>query len=243
MGKKHWIFLAMAALLTFWGFSSRGDRQEQALPDFSEPSATAAAMATQPAEPVEFPCVIRDTELIAEHLGQYEGPYLEAEGEEQVAGVAALMVYNPGNKSIKSAQILLTQGTDSLLFEITCLPPRSRILVLEKNRRLYSGQDVTACRCTAFSRESFGRLEEQIAITEADGQLAVENLTREDFSSVTLYYKQYAPEGDFFLGGITSCFEIGSLAAGEIKTVAPYRYAPGYSQVVAVVASNLKKQP
>lgn len=236
MGKKQWIFLAAAALLALGGFSGSGDPSGQAPPDFSEPTAAVTVMATQPAQAVEFPFVLRNTELIVEHLGQYEGPYLEADGEEQVAGVAALMVYNPGNKSIQSAGITLTQGTDTLRFEITYLPPRSRVLVLEKDRQRYSGQAVTDCRCTSLSREAFDRSEDRIAVTEVAGQLTVENLTRDELTAVTLYYKQYAPEGNFFLGGITCRYVLGSLSPGEVRTVIPYRYAPGYSQVVAVTA-------
>lgn len=238
MGKKHWIFLASAALLTFLGFSGRDEPGGQAPPAFSEPTVTAAAMMTQPTETVEFPLVLRDTELIVEHLGQYEGPYLEAEDEEPVSGVAALMIYNPGNRYIRSATVLLTQGAKSLVFELSYLPPRSRILVLEKNRESYSGQDVTECRCTALSRESFSKLEDRITVTEEAGQLRVGNLTTGPLTGVTLYYKQYAPEGDFFLGGITCRYEIENLAAGEETTVTPYRYTRGYSRLVAVTADR-----
>lgn len=228
--------LAVAAAL--WGFVGEESAENENLPVFSEPSATAAVLATMQQTAVEFPCVLRDTGLIVQHLAQYEGPFLEADTQEQVAGVAALMVYNPGRQSVASAELVLTQGTDTLSFHITFLLPGSKILVLEKNGHPYSKEPVTDCCCLSISTDGFGIAQDKISVMEEKGQLVVKNVTDKDFSAVMLYYKQYAAEGEFFLGGRTCKQEIKALRAGESKAITPYYYAAGHSRVVAVVCEE-----
>ena len=81
---------------------------------------------------------------------------LENDSREPVSGVAALMVYNPGSHGVYQVTVQLLLGDAVLTFEIACLPPHSRVLVLEKDAKPYSRQSVQSCLCLSFSRENFG---------------------------------------------------------------------------------------
>jgi hypothetical protein len=179
--------------------------------------------------------VVTGTELIVQNMAQYEGPFLEAEDQEPVAQVAALMIYNPGSKMIASAELVLTQGERNLRFFFTCLPPQSRVLVLEKNRQQYSSEPVHSCQCLSFTEET--PQSSSMQITDSENGLSVVNLYDED-KTVTVYYKQYISDGDFYLGGVTGQTRVEHLAAGENREILAAGYAPGYCRIVAVKLSN-----
>lgn len=231
MGKKWWIIgtaLAAAFLLP------QTVQDSAALPVFSQPQQTIPVLATLSQTEVEFPCVLRGTGLILQNLARYDGLFPEGEGSYEVVDAAALMVYNPGEKWIRSVNILLTQGGEEYLFEITYLPPNSRVLVVEKDGQRFSEAPVESCRCLSLSVSEDPLYPEQIGIRETSSGLAVENLTGKEISRLVVYYKQYISDGDFYLGGYTCQKELADLTVGECREVDAYRYVPGYSRVVAV---------
>lgn len=231
MGKKWWIAgIALAAALFF----TQTTQDSAALPVFSQPEQTVPVLATESQQDVEFPCVLRTTGLILQNLARYDGLFPEGEEEREVVDAAALMVYNPGNQWIRSVKILLTQSGQDYLFEISWLPPNSRVLVVEKNAQRFPAAPVEHCRCLSLSLSDEPPCTDEIRIAEVQSGLQVENLTGREISRLVLYYKQYISDGDFYLGGYTCQKELTALAAGECREVAAYRYVPGYSRVVAV---------
>ncbi len=231
MGKKWWIFgLVLAA--TFFLLPKTQDSAP--LPVFSQPQQTVPVLATSPQAEVEFPCVLRTTGLILQNLARYDGLFPEEEEECEVVDAAALMVYNPGEQWVRSVKILLIQGGQDYLFEITYLPPNSRVLVVEKNGRRYSEKPVESCRCLSLSVAEKSLYSDDIRITETQSGLAVENLTGKEISRLVVYYKQHISDGDFYLGGYTCQKELTDLTVGECQELEAYRYVPGYSRVVAV---------
>ncbi len=236
MGNKWWIVVGLIVAALFWNSADETEKQEN-LPVFSPPVQTQTTEKPEDEGTLEFPFVIRGTELIAQCFVQYEGPFLEDEVQEPVTAVAALMVYNPGSHYIKNAQISMQQGGNPLLFEITMLPPGSRVLVLEKNGSPYSSEQVDQCQCL-FVDTVLLDAEQGIVITEGTAGLLVDNQTGQPVTNITIYYKQYNDEDGFYLGGYTETKSIGSLAEGEAREVKLYRYVSGYSRVVAVTAEK-----
>lgn len=234
MGKNKWIFGGLAILLALWVAIGRNRPEDRVINVFSPVETSVESESTIP-KVLEFPVVVSGTELIVQNMAQYEGPFLEAEDQEPVARVAALMIYNPGSKMISSAELVLTQGGRTLRFFFTCLPPQSRVLVLEKNRQLYSSEPVRSCLCVSFTEET--PQPSSIQVTDSENGLAIVNFYNED-KTVTLYYKQYITEGDFYLGGVTGQTLVEHLAAGESREISAAGYAPGYCRIVAVKLSN-----
>lgn len=221
-------------LLLLWTVAGGKMPEDRVLDVFSPTEIPAEPEMTAP-KALEFPIVVTDTGLIVQNMAQYEGPFLEAEDQEPVARVAALMIYNPGSKMITSAELVLTQGGRTLRFFFTCLPPQSRVLVLEKNRQLYSSEPVRSCQCLSFTEEM--PQSSSIQVTDSENGLAIVNFYDED-KTVTLYYKQYITDGNFYLGGVTGQTRVEHLAAGENREILAAGYAPGYCRIVAVKLSN-----
>lgn len=236
MGRKWWIAAGLVVAATLWN-SADTPAKEESLPVFSPPVQTQTTHASDARDALEFPFVIRGTELIAQCMAQYEGPFLEDEAQEPVSGVMALMVYNPGSRYVQNVRIVLQQGENMLFFEISMLPPGSRVLVLEKNKSPYSEELLDFCHClTLHTEENMG--EQGIVVTEYDGKLFLENQTGQPVSNVTLYYKQYSDADGFYLGGYTCSKNIGFLAPEQRMEVELYRYVTGYSRIVAVMTEE-----
>ena len=234
MSKKGWIFGGLAVLLVLWAVSGEIGQRDRVLNVFS-PSAVPAEPETTTQKPMEFPVVVPGTGLIVQNMAQYEGPFLESEEQDPVAQVAALMICNPGNKMITSAELVLTQGGRTLQFYFTCLPPQSRVLVLERSGQLYSSEPVDSCQCLSLTEET--PQSASIQITDSDNGLEVTNLYAME-RSVTLYYKQYITDGNFYLGGVTGQTRVENLAAGENRKILASGYAPGYCRIVDVKPSD-----
>lgn len=215
-----------------------------ALPVLSVTEPTAGQRPTQPnTVPADgenkqtgFPFALEYTSLVAEKLIAYEGAYLEDGSEENVTDIAALVLTNTGTTGIEYAQIILTQNGQELSFDGTYIPPKSTVLLLEENKQPYSAAPVTACRCRTVIPGVFDRSERKVQIKETGMcTLEVTNLTDQTLDGVRIFYKHHEGENDLYVGGITYSVMIPDLASGQTQSITPYRYAAGYSMVVAVV--------
>ncbi|MBQ2785124.1 MAG: hypothetical protein IJF02_01280 [Oscillospiraceae bacterium] len=230
MGRKWWIVVGLVVAAICW----ESTEVTKAAPTESLPAFQAQTTEPSVKKELEFPIVVKGSGLIAEHTAQYEGPFLENETQEPVSGVMALMVYNPGAGFVDNALLCLQQGERILLFEITMLPPGSRVLVLEKNGQLYSEEAFSQCVCLSLEFIP-DMVAQDIIVSEENGTLVVENRSDRNVNGVTLCYKQFDHKEGFYLGGYTNRASIGNLLPGETRTVVPYRYVCGYSKVVAVL--------
>lgn len=229
MGSKWWIVLGLVVAAICWDSA----KVTKAAP--TEPPLSLQTQTTAPSvkKELEFPIVVKGSELIAEHAVRYEGPFLEDTKQEPVSDVLALMVYNPGGKFVDNALLCLQQGERVLLFEITMLPPGSRVLVLEKNAQPYTEDGFSRCMCLSLELMPEGERKD-ITVKEENGALVIENLSDKEINNVTLFYKQFDHKEGFYLGGYTNRTNIGEVLPGKSREIMPYRYVLGYSKVVAV---------
>lgn len=219
------------------------------LPSFSSPqvSETVPTIPEKNPEPTYvqtgnqegLPCKVKYTPLVVCQLASYDGPYLEDGTEEELAGVAALVVENTGTIGMEYVELVITQGQKELVFDATYIPPRGTLLILEKNRQLYTQTEVSGCRCRTLIPGTFDWEKERVRIQPGEGfSIAVTNLTEEAMSAVRVFYKQHEAAADMYVGGITFSVVIPDLQPGETREITPYRYANGYSAVVAVVVDG-----
>lgn len=245
--KRLWWVTAVVFLLGIGvgkGIDGWQQQREPGLPVFvqnTDPTQpeTEAAGQTQPeptGEPESMlPCSLRYTTLVAQKLVSYEGPYLESGTEENVVDVAALLLTNTGTIGIEYTQIVVTQGSRELYFDATYIPPRSTMLLLEENRSDYLPDEVTSCRCRTVVPGTFDQEPRTISLREKDMcTLEVTNLTDQPLSCVRVFYKHHMGQDDLYLGGLTYSAVIQNLQPGETRVITPYRYASGYTKVVAV---------
>lgn len=196
-----------------------------------------ATEATQaPPAPLSFPVTLPDSALVAEGLVSYHGPYWEDGSGDPVEGVAGLMLYNPTNRMIEFASFALERAGEQLYFFAYRLPPMSRCLVLEYNRKACSPQEITACRelCTRWDQQEFSR--EQVDYVGLGPLMTVINRDARRLSHVTVWYKQYVKEGDYYLGGAAYSAHLFFLEPEERRTIEPEHYDAGHARIVGIEA-------
>ena len=231
-GSKLWILLIPAVML--WGLRGGWPRRQTAVQFLPAASAATTEPSTTVLPELELPCVIGEAGLIVERMICYEGDFWEDGSDMPAVDIMALVVYNPGFSGIRRAQIVAMQGDRQLCFEITYLPPGSRVLVLERFRKPYSREPLTRCSCETVERMAWETATSVQVTPVGICSLTVENTGSAEVQAVTLRYKRYDAGSEIFLGGITYQLTLESLAAGEQTTVSPRHYVEGCSQVLLV---------
>lgn len=190
-----------------------------------------AAVQAQEMPPLtlSFPCQVTGTQLQAVTLVSYEGPFWEDGSDQEVAGIAALVVKNTGDLYLAQGAVILEWRDLRMVFELTALPPGTQALVLEKDKAAFR-QDLPK-DCYGWEREEYPEYNGAV-ITKEGGVLTVTNVTKTTVPLVTVRYKNYDASSGMFIGGITYTAEAQNLLPGETRAIAPYHYAYGHSRVV-----------
>ena len=186
------------------------------------------------ARPLKFPITLPDSDLVAEELMCYNGPYWEDGSGEIVDDVAGLMLYNPTDRLIEFAAFSLEQGTQRLYFFAYHLPPMSRCLVLEYNRSSCDPRLVTACSelSIRWDQQEFSR--EQVDYVSLGPLMTVINRDARQLKHVTVWYKQYIKSEDYYLGGAVYSAHVFFLQPEERRTIQPEHYEAGFARIVGI---------
>lgn len=204
-------------------------------------SAAAQYMRTQQVlaqQPNRFPCPVEDTYLTALSLAGYEGPFWEDGTDEEVAGIAALVVENNSGLFVERGAVILSADGQTFVFELEALPPGERVLVLEKDRKTYCPCEEIVCY--GWVKNAYP--EHIPGVTVADNSLGVFcviNQSNALLERVTVTYKNYDTQSGMFIGGTSYRAEVERLQPGETRAISPYHYAQGSSRIVAVTAQYM----
>ena len=186
---------------------------------------------------VSLPCPVEDTFLVALELAIYEGPFREDGTDEEVAGVAALVVENAGGNLVSEGAVVLEWGEDRLVFELSALPPGERVLILEKDKKTYRGQQLLGCY--GWTREEYPEDPGFVAVEEYGGNgLLVTNRTNDTAPMVSIRFKSHDADSGMYIGGICYTVTVSDLQPGEKRVIKPYHYARGCSKVVCVTTET-----
>lgn len=181
-------------------------------------------------ETVALPFQLKGTQLIAEHMVSYEGPYIEDGSDVPVFNIAALMIYNTGQQEIEQVSITLYLREQTLTFSGQNILPGMHVMLLEQSKQSYTQAEIVNYSCTYTEQNE----DEAIAVYIAErgmGELVIKNCTDEALSDVVLYHKLWQP-ADIYVGGITYITHVGSLQPGQTLSVMPEHYAAGYSKII-----------
>lgn len=185
-------------------------------------------------QPLSFPFTVEGTPLVAERLAAYDGPFVEDGSDDEVTGIAALVLRNTGTHTVTQAGIVLEQGRGQLEFYADTIPPGASVLVLEANRSSYEMSACTACYGMAQTLD-FPTILLDIEPCGMGG-LRVTNSTQTPLYGVQLLHKQWQEPPGVFVGGISYRTKIDVLLPGQSVTVLPEHYADGYSRIVLITA-------
>ena len=225
MDKKR-VFIAALAASLLCGCGRR---------DFPEniPFFESAPITALEANALTFPVEIPDVPLVAEELISYQGPYWEDGSGEQVENVAALMVYNPTEQMVQSAVFAVDAKQGTLYFYVSRLPPESRCLVLEKNRKGYiSG--VSDCRLLSVRWIHSELSAQQVNYVGLGPVVTITNREERMYSKVLVWYKRYVPEEGYYLGGSAYSACLLHLQPGEQRILKPQMYDSSCARVVRI---------
>ncbi len=190
------------------------------------------------AAPLEFPMTPSGSTLVVEELMCYQGPYWEDGSGEQVENVAGLMISNPTNRMVEFAAFVLEQAGERLYFFAYCLPPMSRCLVLEYNKKACEPRCVTACQelCVRWDQQELAR--QQVDYVGLGPVMTVINRDARQLTHVTVRYKQYVKEEDYYLGGAVHSAHVFFLLPEERRAIMPEHYDAGHARIVEIEIKN-----
>lgn len=203
------------------------------MPGFVKPTERAEKISCGQKE-LGLPFKLEENGLIVEKLLSYSGTYWEDGSDEDVTGVAALMICNPTDRMVEFAGIALEQDGGTECFFVYCLPPNSRCLVLEKSRAAYSPEPIKRCRGLVTRWGDMAPESQELTIAMTDWGVTVKNRTNHTYDHVAVYYKMYMPQGDFYLGGVCYSAHIHSLEPKHSKWRPVYHVPEGITKAVAV---------
>lgn len=217
--------------------AENNDTQESAsVPDSGNEEQTADTGETEETQgPISFPYTVTGTSLTIENISSYDGIFLEDGSDQEVSGIAAMVLKNTGDVNVEYARITLTRDGEELQFEASDIPAGATVVVQEKNKAAYGSGTFTDCSGITAELDSFEMSEDKVSVEETEeGSLQVTNLTEEEIPCVRIFYKFYMEDQQSYVGGITYTAKLTNLGAGSSQTVTPSHYAAGSSQVLMV---------
>ena len=183
---------------------------------------------------LQLPAAIPGTSLIAEYMVSYEGPFIEDRSDAPVKEVAALVLRNTGDQLVTLADVTVKRAGEQYHFSATYILPGMSVMVLEASASAYFRDGITDLSGTEKTEPYLPSAFQTLALQHTDlACISVTNLSDTAMKEITLYHKNYLPEG-IYVGGITYETVIETIPPNGTITVFPEHYAQGYSQIFYV---------
>ena len=181
-----------------------------------------------------FPHAIRGTDLVAECITAYSGPFVEDGSYDDVVGIAALTLRNCGTQTLECARIVFRQGTRCLSFQAQTILPGETALVLEETRQGYEQFPYYNCTAELTMDDHISALPNELDLSILDEDyLLIQNQTDRNLTNVQIEYKRWSYEQDLYIGGVTWKVSVGELSIGQ--TVTAYIPQVGkYNRIVRI---------
>lgn len=211
-------------------------RQQQATTAPTSPiEAPPETEPTGGASSISLPYEIPDTGLVVAKVAAYDGIFLEDGSNEEITGVAAMVLTNTADTAVEFAGITLTAGTETWEFRASAIPAGATVVVQEANRTHFRETAYGDCKADVATLPELEMSSDQVEVTEHGGNsLTVTNLTGASIPVVRVFYKYYLEDMDAYVGGIAYTAKVENLEAGASVQITPTHYASGSSRVVMV---------
>lgn len=184
---------------------------------------------------VTFPYQILDSDLTVTNISSYDGIFLEDGSDQEVSGIAAMVLQNTGDINVEYASISIKRDGEELQFEASDIPAGATVVVQEKNKAAYGSGTFSDCSAVIADLDSFEMSEDKVKVEETEkGALQVTNLTDREIPCIRIFYKFYIADQQSYVGGITYTAKLTNVAGGSSQTVTPSHYVAGSSQVLMV---------
>lgn len=187
-------------------------------------------------EALTFPVSITN-DLTLCLLTGYDGPFLEDGSMEEVVDAAALVLENTGFRHIGKVTIRLWTSGGNMAFTAFHIPPQSKLLVLESEKKTYTGESVWQMKLEELVYSS-NLLQSVLTVVEEGSGIAVTNLTQTTVHGVVLYFKQYDEASQMYIGGAARSYALDTLTSKETVIISPPGFIVPYCRVAAIEAKS-----
>lgn len=185
-----------------------------------------------PVQTITFPYAISGTDLVVQQISPYSGYYLEDGSDRSVDNIAAIVVTNNG-EAMDFVGIGISQGLTSYAFSGSQIPAHSTVIIQEQTGAELVSGDFNSCTATVTESSGTQTSSDIVQIVDnGNNTFTVANTSEETIPEVTVYFKNYLPDEDVYVGGITYHITLEDIEPGTGVEVNSGHYASGYSVIV-----------
>ena len=186
---------------------------------------------------ISFPYLIPGTDIVIQQISPYSGYFIEDGSDNEVNGIAAIVLTNKGG-DLDFIGIGISQGARSLAFSGSQIPAGATVILQEQTGAAFSNDPYYSATATA-TPGAFGKAEDLIAIEDnGNGTFSVINISEETLSEVKVFFKNYLPEEDVYVGGITYSITLDEIEPEMAVEVTASHYDPKYTVFVDIRAQK-----
>ncbi len=182
------------------------------------------------------PLVIADGLQITA-MNDYSGMFFEDGSDDIVSSIMMIVLENTSEKDLQLLRIYVEYEGFTAEYEATNVPAGRSVVLLEKNRHTFSGQEHKNIEVEnmVFFSEKMDVMKDTFEVIKGDGFVELKNLSGESVDGITyVYYKNTAD--DILYGGVTYRATIdSSIPAGESARVLTQHFSENQTEIVQIV--------
>ena len=187
---------------------------------------------------ISFPYAITGTDLVVQQVSSYSGYYIEDASDREVSNIAAIVLTNNGG-DLNFVGIGISQGDRSLAFTGSQIPAHSTVIIQEQSAAAYSSTDPYYSATATTTPAEFGKSEDLISVKDnGDGTFSVINISEETLKEVKVFFKNYLPDEDIYVGGITYSITLEDVEPDTDVEVSASHYDVNYTVFVEITAER-----
>ena len=185
-----------------------------------------------PLPTISFPYAIPGTDLVVQQISPYSGYYLEDGSDKDVSNIAAIVLTNNG-EALDFVGIGISQGMTSFAFSGSQILANSTVIIQEQTGAAFVPGEYNTCTATVTPSAGMQTSSDLVQITDnGNNTFMVANISDKTISEVTVYFKNYLPDEDVYVGGITYHVTLEDIEPETGVEVNSGHYASGYSVIV-----------
>ncbi len=191
-----------------------------------------------PIPTISFPYAVSGTDLVVQQVSPYSGYYIEDASDQEVSNVAAIVLTNNGG-DLDFAGIGISQGDRSLAFSASQIPAGATVIIQEQTKAAYAEDYYYSCTATVTESSGFDLKTGTLMIEKHnDGTFDVANVSEETIPEIKVYFKNYLPDEDVYVGGITYSVTLTDVEPQTAVTVTSSHFDADYSRIIDVKISG-----
>lgn len=232
---RGWLALLIAVVLVMTGCAQADEPQTEPTAQTEASESRNAETEPSDAQPEEamFPFELENGAIRVISLFQFSGFNPDCGGEEG-EDIAALQIENVSQEHLAQADIAMTMPDGQTLnFSVTDLPAGASAMAFSlENAAVDQTAVFDSVSCTAEFAEESPLMADRLECQVEGMQITVTNVSGEDITNLNVYCHSILQEQSF--GGLTYCYTVSELPAGESTVLEAYDCYLDGAQVVRV---------